>query len=102
MSSNFDDQLAFSENVQFDVNIVTRKFQDNDKIDYFDKILCSQQLSQFWYDDDTAVKLSEEVCYQIPHSGKIALIGCPSLYYFIKKKVGDSAVGNEILRRLQT
>ncbi len=44
-----------------------------------------QQLSQFWYDDVTATTLVEEVLDQIPTDGRVALIGCPSLFYFFRK-----------------
>ncbi|XP_065218042.1 EEF1A lysine methyltransferase 1 [Planococcus citri] len=48
------------------------------------------QLSQFWYDDQTAEQLSSEALNEIENSGKIALIGCPSIYYFLKKRINDS------------
>ena len=56
-----------------------------------------KQLSQFWYDDGTAEKLTDEIFSAIPKGGKIALIGCPSLYYFVKKRANDSTVGNAFL-----
>lgn len=47
-------------------------------------------MSQFWYDDQTAEQLCSEALNEIENNGKIALIGCPSLYYFLKKRINDS------------
>jgi len=44
-----------------------------------------QQLSQFWYDDLTADKLTEEVLKAAGPEGKIALLSCPTLFSRIKK-----------------
>ncbi|KAF4532815.1 hypothetical protein B566_EDAN002665 [Ephemera danica] len=42
------------------------------------------QLSQFWYDEETTNKLSEEILRATVENGKIALISCPTLYKRIK------------------
>nr|CAD7256007.1 unnamed protein product [Timema shepardi] len=44
------------------------------------------QLSQFWYDDETANCLAKEACRVAGGHGSIALISCPSLYKVIKKQ----------------
>lgn len=45
---------------------------------------CSQQLSQFWYDEDTIEVLAQEAIHTVGPDGKIALISCPSLFPKIK------------------
>ncbi|KAJ9592691.1 hypothetical protein L9F63_015635 [Diploptera punctata] len=42
------------------------------------------QLSQFWYDDETAKYLTKEALRATEHGGKIALISCPTLYKTLK------------------
>ncbi|XP_059468475.1 EEF1A lysine methyltransferase 1 [Neocloeon triangulifer] len=43
------------------------------------------QLSQFWYDDETADRLAKEVLKAAGPEGKIALVSCPTLYTRLKK-----------------
>nr|CAD7197756.1 unnamed protein product [Timema douglasi] len=50
------------------------------------------QLSQFWYDDETANCLAKEACRVAGGHGSIALISCPSLYKVIKKQKPHSQV----------
>lgn len=38
------------------------------------------QLSQFWYDDQTATLLAQEALCAVNNSGRIACISCPTLY----------------------
>ncbi len=44
------------------------------------------QLSQFWYDDDTADKLADECVRAAGEGGSIACISCPTLFLAIRKK----------------
>ncbi|KAL4002033.1 putative N6-adenine methyltransferase family protein [Acanthocheilonema viteae] len=43
------------------------------------------QLSQFWYSEDTALKLAEECAKSIKNCGKIACISCPTLLEYLLK-----------------
>ncbi|XP_065349746.1 EEF1A lysine methyltransferase 1 [Cloeon dipterum] len=43
------------------------------------------QLSQFWYDDETADRLAQEVLTAAGPEGKIALVSCPTLFTRIRK-----------------
>ncbi|XP_056648573.1 EEF1A lysine methyltransferase 1 isoform X1 [Diorhabda sublineata] len=43
------------------------------------------QLSQFWYDDNTIDILVKIALNAVHHSGKIALVSCPSLYKKMKQ-----------------
>jgi hypothetical protein len=45
-----------------------------------------QQLSQFWYDDETAEYLSREARRASGPTGKIALVSCPTLYNKLKSE----------------
>jgi hypothetical protein len=51
-----------------------------------------QQLSQFWYDDETAAYLSREALRASGPTGKIALVSCPTLYKKLKSE-SDSNQG---------
>ncbi|XP_021920955.1 EEF1A lysine methyltransferase 1 isoform X2 [Zootermopsis nevadensis] len=42
------------------------------------------QLSQFWYDDETAAYLSREALSAAGPAGRIALVSCPTLYKKLK------------------
>nr|AHZ08394.1 N-6 adenine-specific DNA methyltransferase 2 [Nilaparvata lugens] len=42
------------------------------------------QLSQFWYDEETANTLAEEACRAAECTGRVALISCPTLYSLVK------------------
>ncbi|PSN32513.1 EEF1A lysine methyltransferase 1 [Blattella germanica] len=44
------------------------------------------QLSQFWYDDETAAYLSSEALRLAGSNGKIALVSCPTLYKTLKSQ----------------
>lgn len=44
-----------------------------------------QQLSQFWYDDETVETLTKTIAKCIDNGGKIALVSCPTLYKKMKK-----------------
>lgn len=48
-----------------------------------------QQLSQFWYNDDTIKALVRGALNSTPANGKIALVSCPSLYSRLKKECGE-------------
>ena len=48
-----------------------------------------QQLSQFWYDNETIDKLTKGAINSTENTGKIALVSCPTLYKSIKKNCGD-------------
>nr|CAG4636376.1 EOG090X0ABW [Eubosmina coregoni] len=43
------------------------------------------QLSQFWYDDDTAKVLGKEALRLAGENGNIACISCPTLYKYLRK-----------------
>lgn len=52
-----------------------------------DKIICAlQQLSQFWYNEDTCDRIVECVCQTVGPNGIVALISCPTLYKTFKEK----------------
>lgn len=44
-----------------------------------------QQLSQFWYNDETIEALVRGALNSTPKNGQIALISCPTLYRKLKK-----------------
>lgn len=48
-----------------------------------------QQLSQFWYNDDTTEAFVRGVLNSTPANGKVALISCPTLYGRLKKECGE-------------
>lgn len=50
------------------------------------------QLSQFWYDDETATYLAREALRVTEQGGKIALVSCPTLYRKLKKEAPDCKV----------
>ncbi|XP_063069815.1 EEF1A lysine methyltransferase 1 [Engraulis encrasicolus] len=61
-------------------------------------------MSQFWYNEETATRLAEEAIQQAGKGGRIACLSCPSVYQRLKKGdlpgVGDvSAVVLEFDRR---
>ncbi|VDP21404.1 unnamed protein product, partial [Onchocerca flexuosa] len=43
------------------------------------------QLSQFWYSEETALKLAEECIKSIGNCGRIACISCPTLLDYLRK-----------------
>lgn len=45
-----------------------------------------QQLSQFWYDENTIDKLVDIILKTTDSQSKIALISCPTLYSKLKQK----------------
>jgi hypothetical protein len=49
-----------------------------------------QQLSQFWYDDETAAYLSRKALRAAGPTGKIALISCPTLYKKLKSEAHNT------------
>ncbi|KAM6970161.1 EEF1A lysine methyltransferase 1 [Aplochiton taeniatus] len=64
-------------------------------------------MSQFWYSDDTATKLAEEVIHEVGKEGRIACLSAPSVYQKLKQGVVDgsdsvSAVVLEFDRRFST
>ncbi|KAI4503957.1 hypothetical protein M0802_001360 [Mischocyttarus mexicanus] len=50
------------------------------------------QLSQFWYDDDTANTIAKGAVKSTPENGKIALISCPTLYVPLQRICGKRQV----------
>ena len=48
-----------------------------------------QQLSQFWYDDETVNQLVKGAIECTKPDGKIALVSCPTLYRALKEKACD-------------
>lgn len=48
-----------------------------------------QQLSQFWYDDETVDAFVKGAIKSTEADGKIALVSCPTLYRALKKEAGD-------------
>lgn len=48
-----------------------------------------QQLSQFWYDEETINTLVKGAINSTKPNEKIALISCPSLYSAIKKNTNE-------------
>ncbi|XP_065184638.1 EEF1A lysine methyltransferase 1-like [Sycon ciliatum] len=61
------------------------------------------QLSQFWYDEETATALAEEAIREAGPSGRIACISCPTTYYKLQsiKPEGCRAVLLEFDERFQ-
>lgn len=64
-------------------------------------------MSQFWYSDDTATTLAEEVIHEVGKEGRIACLSAPSVYQKLKQGVVDgtdgvSAVVLEYDRRFST
>nr|CAG4635618.1 EOG090X0ABW [Artemia franciscana] len=47
------------------------------------------QLSQFWYDEETANKLVEEALRVVGEKGTIACVSCPTVYKALKKRKPD-------------
>ncbi|XP_067010570.2 EEF1A lysine methyltransferase 1 [Anabrus simplex] len=50
------------------------------------------QLSQFWYDDNTALALAKEAARAAGDTGSVALISCPTLFNKLKKLAPDLQV----------
>ncbi|KDR18927.1 EEF1A lysine methyltransferase 1 isoform X1 [Zootermopsis nevadensis] len=50
------------------------------------------QLSQFWYDDETAAYLSREALSAAGPAGRIALVSCPTLYKKLKPEAHNRQV----------
>jgi len=49
-------------------------------------IICFvQQLSQFWYNEETSTALAKEVVRVVGTIDRVCLISCPTLYSYIKK-----------------
>ena len=46
-------------------------------------------MSQFWYDDETALYLAREALRIAQPEGKIALISCPTLYKTLKAEAPE-------------
>ncbi|KAM7380114.1 hypothetical protein PAMP_003429 [Pampus punctatissimus] len=64
-------------------------------------------MSQFWYSDETATQLAEEVIREAGEGGRIACVSAPSVYQKLKQGVVDgsdrvSAVVLEYDRRFAT
>ncbi|KAM5181228.1 EEF1A lysine methyltransferase 1 isoform 1-T2 [Mantella aurantiaca] len=47
------------------------------------------QLSQFWYDNETALRLAKEALEASGESGRIACVSAPSIYQKLKVLAGD-------------
>ncbi|XP_044072267.1 EEF1A lysine methyltransferase 1 [Siniperca chuatsi] len=65
------------------------------------------RMSQFWYSDETATQLAEEVIREAGEGGRIACVSAPSVYQKLKQGVVDgsdrvSAVVLEYDRRFAT
>lgn len=65
------------------------------------------RMSQFWYSDETATQLAEEVIREAGEGGRIACVSAPSVYQKLKQGVVDgsdrvSAVVFEYDRRFAT
>ncbi|KAM3862126.1 EEF1A lysine methyltransferase 1 [Diretmus argenteus] len=65
------------------------------------------RMSQFWYSDDTATRLAEEVIREAGEGGRIACLSAPSVYQKLKQGVVEgsgsvSAVVLEYDRRFAT
>lgn len=45
-----------------------------------------QQLSQFWYDENTCDRIVDCVLQTVGPNSSVALISCPTLYKTFKKK----------------
>lgn len=50
------------------------------------------QLSQFWYNEETAITLAKLAIKIAGDSGSIALISCPTVYKYIKKEDSNCTV----------
>ncbi|XP_041858477.1 EEF1A lysine methyltransferase 1 isoform X2 [Melanotaenia boesemani] len=66
-----------------------------------------QRMSQFWYSDETAAQLAEEVVREAGEGGRIACLSAPSVYQKLKQGVVEgsdrvSAVVLEYDRRFAT
>uniref|UniRef100_A0A3P9HUK0 EEF1A lysine methyltransferase 1 n=1 Tax=Oryzias latipes TaxID=8090 RepID=A0A3P9HUK0_ORYLA len=65
------------------------------------------RMSQFWYSDETATRLAEEVVREAGEGGRIACVSAPSVYQKLKQGVVDgservTAVVLEFDRRFST
>ncbi|XP_036964633.1 EEF1A lysine methyltransferase 1 [Acanthopagrus latus] len=49
------------------------------------------RMSQFWYSDETAAKLAEEVIREAGEGGRIACVSAPSVYQKLKQGVVDGS-----------
>ncbi|XP_030284641.1 EEF1A lysine methyltransferase 1 [Sparus aurata] len=49
------------------------------------------RMSQFWYSDETATKLAEEVVREAGEGGRIACVSAPSVYQKLKQGVVDGS-----------
>ncbi|XP_029980614.1 EEF1A lysine methyltransferase 1 isoform X2 [Sphaeramia orbicularis] len=48
-------------------------------------------MSQFWYSDDTAARLTEELIHEAGEGGRIACVSAPSVYQKLKQGVVDGS-----------
>uniref|UniRef100_A0A8D8XYY7 Protein-lysine N-methyltransferase n=2 Tax=Cacopsylla melanoneura TaxID=428564 RepID=A0A8D8XYY7_9HEMI len=101
-SHDSDDEVALSANTLKALNeFLTEKKEKEDMLknvldnNETGKIINFEedwQLSQFWYDETTTQRLSEEAAQRIGNEGSIALISCPTLYPKIKKLAPEAKV----------
>uniref|UniRef100_A0A8D8X1R2 Protein-lysine N-methyltransferase n=1 Tax=Cacopsylla melanoneura TaxID=428564 RepID=A0A8D8X1R2_9HEMI len=101
-SHDSDDEVALSANTLKALNeFLTEKKEKEDMLknvldnNESGKIINFEedwQLSQFWYDETTTQRLSEEAAQRIGNEGSIALISCPTLYPKIKKLAPEAKV----------
>ncbi|CAL8240478.1 unnamed protein product [Merluccius merluccius] len=49
------------------------------------------RMSQFWYDDETATRLAEELIHEAGDGGRIACVSAPSVYQKLKQGVVDGS-----------
>nr|XP_023655582.1 EEF1A lysine methyltransferase 1 isoform X2 [Paramormyrops kingsleyae] len=50
------------------------------------------RMSQFWYSDETAERLAEELAHEAGKGGRIACLSTPSVYQKLKQQAVDASV----------
>ena len=81
------------EQKEITVNELNNPLDDEDNVKSTKTLSEDWQLSQFWYDEETAFDLAKEVvrlAEVIGGSASIACISCPTLYSAIKKHFPSS------------
>ena len=81
------------------VNELTCSLENGDNTNNIPNVSEDWQLSQFWYDDETALSLAKEVVRLTQLVGKdasVACISCPTLYTALKKHFPSAKLNGEI------
>uniref|UniRef100_A0A3P8U658 EEF1A lysine methyltransferase 1 n=1 Tax=Amphiprion percula TaxID=161767 RepID=A0A3P8U658_AMPPE len=68
-----------------------QEFYNDTRIDTDNCVCFLQRMSQFWYSDETATQLAEEVIREAGEGGRIACVSAPSVYQKLKQNVVDGS-----------